>query len=292
VTAWLRRGAAAAAIASERSDLWPAGALAWLAYAGWLPLLLAVAPPDVGDVADLAVSLYSSGSYPANVVALAAAAVGGFLLLAYLAVAGETAMARGLRPDRDGPGAGEASLAGLSVMLLATVPVALAAAWLLLGAAVSAPAVYTAPGPDATVIPRLAAALLPQLVAVGGALLLAQAIGGRLLRETLAASADRLGPGLRAAAGDLARAPARWLGVAAVGWTKDALLVVGSWSLLRSLWDAVADSFGPGLLARPQGLVLLVGFVAIWLILLLVGGALHAFISAWWLLEEEAGERR
>jgi hypothetical protein len=170
--------------------------------------------------------------------------------------------------------------------------VALAAAWLLLGAAVSAPAVYTAPGPDATVIPRLAAALLPQLVAVGGALLLAQAIGGRLLRETLAASADRLGPGLRAAAGDLARAPARWLGVAAVGWTKDALLVVGSWSLLRSLWDAVADSFGPGLLARPQGLVLLVGFVAIWLILLLVGGALHAFISAWWLLEEEAGERR
>ncbi len=291
MTGWLRRGAAAAAIASERSDLWPAGALAWLAYAGWLPLLLAVAPPEVGDVADLAVSLYSSGSYPANVVALAAAAVGGLLLLAYLAVAGEAAVARGLRPDRVGPGAAEATLAGLSVLLLATVPVAVATAWLLLGAVVSAPAVYTAPGPDDTVIPRLAAELVPQLLAVGGAFLVAQAIGGRLLRQTLATSPDRLGRALRDGARDLARAPVRWVGVAAAGWVKDALLLVGSWALLRSLWDAVADSLGPGLLARPQGLVLLVGFVAIWLILLLVGGALHAFISAWWLLEEEAGER-
>jgi hypothetical protein len=91
---------------------------------------------------------------------------------------------------------------------------------------------------------------------------------------------------------DLAAAPARWLGVAAVGWIKDGLLVVGSWALLRTMWETIQDSMGPGLFARPQSLVLLVGFVAIWLILLLVGGALHALISAWWLLEEEAGERR
>ena len=74
MTAWLRRGAAAAATVSERSDLWPAGALAALAYLGWLPLLLAIAPPTPGDVADLAVTLYSSGSFPANVIALTVAA--------------------------------------------------------------------------------------------------------------------------------------------------------------------------------------------------------------------------
>ena len=291
--AWLRRGAAAAAIASDRADLWPAGVLASLAYLGWLPLLLAIAPPQVGDVADLAVTLYSSGSYPANVVALAAAAVGAFLLLAFLAALGEAAVARAIRPPgTDAPGAGEAALAGLSVLMLATVPVAVAFAWLVLGAVANAPTVYTAPGPDATVIPRLAATLVPQLVAVGAALLAAQALGGRLLRGALAAPSDRLGAALRNGVRELARSPARWAGVAAVGWAKDALLVVGSWALLGVLWGAIADSIGPGLLTRPQGLVLLVGFVAIWLILLLVGGALHAFISAWWLLEEEAGERR
>jgi hypothetical protein len=290
VTAWLRRGAAAAAIASERSELWPAGALAWFAYAGWLPLVLAVAPPQVGDVADLAVSLYSSGSYPANVLALAVAAVGGFLLLALLAVVGEAAVTRALRPPRSATP--EAVLAGLSVVLVATVPVALAVTWLLLAAVANAPAVYTAPGPDDTVIPRLAGTLVTQLAGVGAALLVAQALGGRILRGALAASSDRLGAEVRAGARDLAGAPARWLGVAAVGWTKDALLVVGSWALLRTLWGAIAGSLGPGLFARPQSLVLLVGFVAIWLILLLVGGALHALVSAWWLLEEEAGERR
>jgi len=293
VTAWLRRGAAAAAIASDRADLWPAGALAWLAYLGWLPLLLAVAPPQVGDVADLAVTLYSSGSYPANVVALAAAAVGAFLLLAFLAALGEAVVARAIRSaGTDTPGAGEAALAGVAVLLLATVPVAVAFAWLLLGAVANAPAVYTAPGPDATVIPRLAATLVPQLVAVCAALLAAQTLGGRLLRGALAARGDRLGAALSGAAADLARSPARWAGVAAVGWAKDAVLVVGSWALLAVLWGPIADSIGPGLLTRPQALVLLVGFVAIWLILLLVGGALHAFISAWWLIEEEAGERR
>ena len=41
--AWLRRGAIAAQKAADRSDLWPAGALASLAFLGWVPLMLVVA---------------------------------------------------------------------------------------------------------------------------------------------------------------------------------------------------------------------------------------------------------
>jgi hypothetical protein len=289
---WLRRGAAAASVASERSDLWPAASLAWVAYLGWLPFLLAVAPPQADDVAQMAVRLYSSSAYPANVIALAVAAVGGFILLCLLAATGEVAVWRALRPARDAasePDASQAVLAGLSVLLLACVPVALALAWLLLGVMANAPTVYTAPGGEATVAARLAATVVPHLMLLATAVLLAQAVGGRLLRAAIGAAPDRLGGSLRAALSDLAARPARWIGVAAIGWVKDALLFVASWALLRLLWSAIADNLGPGLPGGPQALLLLLGFVAIWLVLLLAGGALHAFVSAWWLLEEGEG---
>jgi hypothetical protein len=298
VTAWLRRGAAAASVASDRSDLWPAASLAWLAYLGWLPFLLAVAPPQAHDVAQLAVRLYSSSAYPANVIALAVAAVGGFILLCLLVALGEVAVWRSLRPAREPgpepgadaePDASHAILSGLTVLLLACVPVALAVAWLLIGAVANAPTVYTAPGGEATVAGRLAATVVPQLALLGVAMLLAQAVGGRLLRAAIAAAPDRLGSSLRAAFSELAARPARWIGLAAVGWLKDALLLLASWALLRVLWNAIVDNLAPGLPGGPQALLLLLGFVAIWLVLLLAGGALHAFVSAWWLLEEGEG---
>jgi hypothetical protein len=153
----------------------------------------------------------------------------------------------------------------------------------------SAPALYTTPGPEASVIPRLAAALAPQLGLLGIALLVSQAVGGRLLRAVIRSPATELGASLAAALADLRRRPATWLGVAGAGLVKDAALALGSWALLALLWDRTAEQLGPGLLDRPQALFLLVGFVAIWLVLLLVGGALHAFISAWWLLEDREG---
>ena len=290
--AWLRRGAAAASVASERSDLWPAASLAWLAYLGWLPFLLAVAPPQAADVAQVAVRLYSSSAYPANVIALAVAAMGGFILLCLLAVTGEVAVRRALRPARDDesePSASQAVMAGLTVLILACVPVALALGWLLLGAMANAPTVYTAPGGEATVAARLAATVAPQLAVLAAVLLLSQATGGRLLRAAIAAAPDRLGGSIRAALAGIVARPARWIGVAAVGWLKDALLLLASWALLRLLWNAIADNLGPGLPGGPQALLLLLGFVAIWLVLLLAGGALHAFVSAWWLLEEGEG---
>jgi hypothetical protein len=298
VRPWLRRGAAAASLAGERSDLWPAGTLAWSATIGWLPLLLAVAPPDVDDVAGLAVSLYSSGSYPANVVALAVAVVSGFMLLALLASAAEVAIIRNVvmappgataAAARHGPTPGAATLAGLAVVLLAAAPVLVAAAWLAVGVAAEGPAIYSAPGSESTIVQRLAAAVLPQLVVLALVLLLGQAIGGSLLRRAIGSASDRLGTALRDGMRELGRSPLRRLGVAAAGLLKDVLLLAGSWALLQLLWRPIGEALGPGLLTSPQVLLLLVGFVAIWLILLLVGGVLHAFISAWWLLEEADG---
>lgn len=297
MSSWLRRGAAAATLAGERADLWPAGTLAWSASLGWLPLLLAVAPPDVDDVAGLAVSLYSSGSYPANVVALAVAAVSGFMLLAMLAAAAEVAIVRALqaqapargestRPARHVPSSGAATLAGLAVVLLSAAPALVAAAWLAVRIATEGPAIYSAPGSESTIVPRLAAAVLPQIALLAVVLLLSQALGGSLLRRAISAPSDRLGAVLRDGLRDVARRPFRPIGVAAVGVLKDGLLLAGSWALLQVLWRPIGAALGPGLLDSPQVLLLLVGFVAIWLILLLVGGALHAFVSAWWLFEE------
>jgi hypothetical protein len=287
-------------MAGERSELWPSGALAWTAYLGWLPLVLAVAPPDVADVAGLAVQLYSSGSYPANVVALAAMTVGVVMLMALLAVAAEVAVTRAIRarlriaaartPADPAMSASGATLAGLSVVLLAATPVLVAAAWLALRLVEIGPSVYSAPGGEATVVPRLAMAALPQLVVVAAATMLGQAVGGTLLRRALSAPPERLGAALHEGLTDLRLSPARFVGIAAAGWLKDGLLLLGSWALLRTLWAPIGESLGPGLLTSPQLLLLLVGFVAIWLILLLCGGALHAFISAWWLFE--GGERR
>ena len=287
--AWLRRGAAAASLASERSDLWPAGSLAWLAYLGWLPLLLAVAPPQAPDVAQLAVQLGSSGSFPLNVVALCVAAVAVIMLLCLLAALAEVALLRRLPAGRAGEGLDhgltQPTLMALAVILLAAIPVLIAGAWLALSAADVAPVVYGEPGSAATLPARLAGRLLAQLVAVSLATFAAQAIGGLALRRAILEPGGGPGSSIVAAVAGIGRRPARWVGVAAVGWVTDALALVGSWGLLRVLWRPIGESLGPGLLGSPPALVLLVGFVAIWLSLLLVAGALRAFVSAWWLAE-------
>ena len=63
--------------------------------------------------------------------------------------------------------------------------------------------------------------------------------------------------------------------------------------LLRILWSPVSLQLGEGQLGGPQTLLLLVGFVAIWLCLLVGIGALHVWASAWWTLalEPELPER-
>ena len=52
------------------------------------------------------------------------------------------------------------------------------------------------------------------------------------------------------------------------------------------LWIPIGSALDGGRLATPGTLLLLLGFVAIWLGLLLVAGAVHVAVSAWWAIEQ------
>jgi hypothetical protein len=284
VTGWLRRGAAAASLAGERGDLWQPAMLASFVYGGWLPLLLVIAPPDGNDLEYFGVSLITSGVYPLNVVALSFAAVAACILLLLLAVVAETAL-DGLLRRRPIRNASRMAWSGLAILLLATLPVVVAGAGLVMAIVAAAPGVYISPDVETPVLARLAGAVLPYLVAVALAVLIGQSFGGLALRLAAAEDGRDTMGAIRAAARRLLRRPFGPVGVALVGWVKDLLLAAASYLLLRSLWSAVGDRLSAGPPLRPETLLLLVGFVGIWLAVLIVGGALHAFVSAWWLAE-------
>jgi hypothetical protein len=284
---WLRRGAYAAQLAGDRADLWPAGTLAWLAYLGWLPLLVVVAEPDAADLQPLGVALYSSAAFPANVIALAAALVGGVILLALLAAASELALQRAAAapaPRGPAPAAGPA-LSGLAVLLVAMLPAAAAVTGLGVWIAAVARDVYTSPDLETPLLLRLAAEVWPALVVLGATVLVGQAFGAVAFRHAIGPRGEPVPGALARAASDLVRLPASRLGTAAAGTLADAVILLLSWALLRVLWAPIAADLGVGQLMSPATLLLLVGFVAIWLVLLLAGGAVHVGTSAWWALE-------
>ena len=284
--AWLREGAAAARIAADRADLWPAGALASLTFLGWLPLLLAVARVDVGDVTFLASDLRKSSAYPANVIALGAAVVAGAMLLCLLAAMAETALTRAaFASQRARTTFAEGALQGLTVILACALPAALAMAALLLGTAAMAPEEFQAPDLGVPLPLRLAGDLAPFLAAFVLAVLVGQAIGGAALRRVSAPEPQPVSLALARSARELIRQPAQRLGLALAGLVADVLALALTYAVLRVLWAPIASDLDAGRLARPDTLLLLVGFVAIWLALLLAAGALHVMLSAWWALE-------
>ena len=64
------------------------------------------------------------------------------------------------------------------------------------------------------------------------------------------------------------------------------IVVVVTTALLSVLWMPIGDALATGRLATPETLLLLLGFVAIWLGLLLAAGAVHVAVSAWWAIEQ------
>jgi hypothetical protein len=110
------------------------------------------------------------------------------------------------------------------------------------------------------------------------------------LRRALAPGAPPFRDALGDAARDLVRRPWGRLGVAAAGLLTDLVIVALAYAVLRILWAPIAGDLAAGRLTGPDTLLLLVGFVAIWLGLLLAAGVLHVMISAWWALELAEGE--
>jgi hypothetical protein len=285
----------AAALVADHAVLWLPGALASLAFLGSAPLLLAVAnPPNVGDLAFFAAGLVTAPNYPVNVYLLAAAVALGVLSASILLAAGETLL---LRTQRGLLGQlpttrlfDEDLLRVWGVHLMAAVPALAAIGAVGLRIAAVAPGEYQSPDIGGPFLVRVALDVWPYGVVAILAILLGQAWGSAAVRRASAPRARFL-PALLGATRDLVRHPVRraWMALATSGAL--AAWLVATWALLHLLWRPIGVAIADGRLAQPVTVVLLVGFVAIWLCLVAAGGALHAWSSAWWTLRSDVAAR-
>jgi len=274
---WLRQVVAAALEVSDRPALWLPGALAWTVTVGWAAFLVGVAhAPTVATLTFLGAGIFTSGAWPWNALLGAGGAVMVGVVGFALAAMAEAAVLRGRRESLDD---------ARRLFVIAVVCVAPALIGILivgLALFVVAPGEFNAPaerlGPVVRTAIRLSPILLGTLVVASAGGALHAAASRRALRGD--GVLDALRGGLRAlrAVGSTAVLQATALLVARIGYA--ALVAI----LLRVLWAPIADRLAlAGIDAAV--LLLLVGFVAIWLCLVLGGGALHAWSSTWWALE-------
>lgn len=274
--AWLREGLAAARIAADRTDLWIPGAIVSFAFAGWVAFLVVVASPaDENDVMFLGIRLAASPWWPWNLVAVVAAvlsAIGAMLL----AIAfGEVALQMGLSDARrdDIPVSVPRAMAALGV---AGTVVAIAAAvlvWLASPAFVEA---WTKPDPATPYLVRVAAAGFPALLALAAVVVPAQAFGAVAMRRPW-----------RDALVTLRRRAHRLIPQAALTMALFLVVQLATVLVLDALWRPLSGRLAGGALSEPSTPVLLLGFVWIWLVLVILAGVIQAWIATWWNRELE-----
>ena len=286
---WLGRGMRAAQSAADRADLWPAGALAWLVFIGWLPLLLVIAPPDAEGLEAFGVSLYLAESFPVNVALLAGGLVVGFAAACLLASAAELVIHDAMAPGDRHALSATRTLSAFAVVLVCSVPVVAALGLVLLSGFAVAPSEYMSAELGTPVLLRILLRLVPQLVILAAALMAAQAIAGTALRIGFANRGRPATAALSAAVRLIRRRAPGLVGIAAVGLIVDTLIVAIEYGILRVLWQPIGLGLGDGLESRPETILLLLGFIAVWLGLLLAAGALHVAISIWWAAEVGSG---
>jgi hypothetical protein len=296
---WATRMLKAARVASDHAELWLPAALATVSAVGWLPFVLAVvAFPGDGDLAFFASSIVLSPSFPLNVVP----PIGALILLALsasvLSATGEAVLLRTInRMSGIAPGArsidDEAARIWL-IRLLAFLPALAVAIVLIAVVAGIAPGEYQSPefgrGP---LLIRLARDVWPLLALEAAVIVIGGAFAAGAVRASL--GGEHVGVRRAVAAGfrELVRRPLRRIAIAAAIDLAFVAWLVATWALLRVLWTPIGRQAGEGALLTPGSVALLVGFVAIWLCLVAGGGALHAWSSTWWSLEEapETGRR-
>ncbi len=283
---WFRHAADAASLAGDRADLWLPGSVGALSYLAWLPLLLTVAAtPRASDLAFLGAQVVSSGAFPWNLVLMATLATLAVLVACVLAAFGEAALLRAAGHGTPGRSLIRETEVALSVLLVAVLPAVAAFAALASGTAAVASAEFGAPDLGGPLLLRIAGHLVPLLVALGAVVVVAQAFGAAAMRWAMGANAVPVGRALKAGLRDLVRHPLRRLGLALASTLTDLLALALTIALLRILWAPIGAELAGGQSISSHALLLLVGFVAIWLALVLVFGALHAWVSAWWSLE-------
>ncbi len=301
---WFVAAGTALRLVADRAELWVPASLAALAFVGWLPLLLAVVPlPDAAGLAFFGSGLVTSGAWPWNMVLIAVGCVGLIVVLCVLVALGEAALQRGLRPvvahpewreparrQPSGSLGGETAMLTV-VLLVALLPAAIAITATALAVAGVAPGEFQSPDIGGPVLLRIARDVAPLLAVAVVIVALSQAYGAAVQRRATGPDAAPLGAALAAGFADLGREPLALLGTAVVSLAALTALTSVATVLLRVLWAPIGMALRAGDLARPQTVLLLVAFVAIWLCLVLAGGALHAWAAAWWSIEARRARR-
>ena len=288
-SSWFGNAAAAARVVADRGDLWLPGALGALPYLGWLPLVVTVgAFPRTSDLAFMGAGLISSSLFPLNVILISIVAALAVLVACLIASLAEASLLRA-----QGLGTPNRSLARevevtFSVMLLAVLPAVAVGAALVSGVAAVAPAEFGAPDLGIPFAVRIALRLAPLLAAFILLTLLGQAFAAAALRRAIGTDARPVGEAAKAALGDLLNNRLRRFGLAVAAFVADLGALALAVALLRVLWAPIGADLGSGDLVSPTALLLLVGFVAIWLAVILAFGALHVMFSTWWSLETGA----
>jgi hypothetical protein len=286
---WLGNAAVAARLAADRGDLWLPGALGALTYLAWLPLVVTVAAaPRTSDLAFLGAGLLSSELFPLNVLLIAIVVALGVLVACLIAALAEASLLRAAGLGTPGRSLTRELEVIFSVMLVALLPAVAVGAAVISGVAAVAPAEFGEPDLGVPLALRIAVRLAPLLAAFGLLAWLGQAFGALALRSATGPGALPVGEALRAALRELVHQPMRRLGLALTSFAADLLAVGLAVALLRVLWTPIDAELAAGQLVSPSALLLLVGFVAIWLALILAFGALHVWVSTWWSLEAGA----
>lgn len=266
---WWQAAGTAIGSVSGQPELWVPGALVWVVSVGWIPFLVAVArPPTAAELTFLGARLVTSGAWPWNVALLAGAALLVAIAVAVLAALGDSALLAQLehRRARASDVVHHLTAAGVTAM-----PVIALVGVLLVGVALAAPGEFNAPDRSGGPVLRTALRLAPIIVvlalavAAGAAFVAISVRRGGVRRGW--ASVRRLGAG-------------GWLQVG-VGAGVSAAFAAFAIVLLRVLWEPIGIELDGGRIGLAGG-VLLVGFVAIWLCLVLAGGAVHAWSAATW----------
>lgn len=288
--AWAQGAVVAAATAADRPELWIPGALATMAFLGWLPFMLAVAVlPSPGDLAFWGADLATAESFPLNVVLLVVSALLVMIAASILVASGEVALQRAigrilrLRPaDRS---LDDAAARLWVVEVVTAVPALAALAATALGVVAVAPGEYQSPDIGGPLPVRIAEHIWPFVAVALVALVVGVAWGAAAQRAAVGAERRSLASALAEGLAAVLRHPVRRLGLALATLAVLAAWLAATWALLHLLWSPIGRDLGSGALLDGGTPLLLIGFVAIWLCLVAAGGALHGWASAWWTLE-------
>jgi hypothetical protein len=271
---WLTASAQAASHVADRSSLWLPGALAWTVTVGWLALILGVAsPPTVAELTFFGAGAFTSGLWPWNGIAIVVVVLLLFGLAVALFSVAEAVLLHGRR-------AGAADVRAIFVVgVICVIPLLVTA--VAFGAAlfVIAPGTFNDPDLDGGPLVRTILALAPFVAAM----VLAAMLGSAFHAAAIRSLTDAIGPW--SALADAPRLLGRTGGAVVVQIVAQFVVRIGYLVLatvfLRVLWAPIAarlsvEGFGVAIV------LLLVGFVAIWLCLVLAGGAVHAWGSVSW----------